>query len=144
MGVPGVIEQAEARAHRIGQENKLVDVQFLIVEGTLDERCWECLEQKQASIGAVLDGKRSLCAPRKRLLALSARGNAEQKGQFDEARCGGEEHLAQSLAGCGNPNFAPAVSSQNSACSPTRVCEQLSPRVPGQSCERLMRDGVRS
>merc|ERR1712232_727685 len=61
--VPGVIEQAEARAHRIGQEQKMVDVQSLIVEGTLDQRCWECLEQKQKSIGAVMDDCGSMAAP---------------------------------------------------------------------------------
>ncbi|CAE8709752.1 unnamed protein product, partial [Polarella glacialis] len=34
--VPGVIEQAEARVHRLGQKAGQVDIHFLVVEGTHD------------------------------------------------------------------------------------------------------------
>merc|ERR1711879_402092 len=87
------------------------DVQFLIVEGTIDERCWQCLEQKQASIGAVLDECRGMAAPTKRLLCLTEnRGTAALTAQERPAvrpRLGPRDSLASLPAKM--PTTSPAV-----------------------------------
>lgn len=42
---PGVMEQAEDRVHRIGQENSVL-VQYLVAKGTIDEVLWRMLCNK--------------------------------------------------------------------------------------------------
>ena len=42
---PGVMEQAEDRVHRIGQENSVL-VQYLVARGTIDEVLWRMLCNK--------------------------------------------------------------------------------------------------
>jgi hypothetical protein len=44
------IIQAEARAHRIGQENE-VKVYFLMANGTSDNTVWQLLKSKQEKLG---------------------------------------------------------------------------------------------
>merc|ERR1712184_101652 len=53
--VPGQMQQAEDRAHRIGQKN-CVSVQYLIAESTLDELIFNCLGKKARDTGAMLNG----------------------------------------------------------------------------------------
>eukprot|EP00971_Amphidinium_carterae_P089811 1778171-Amphidinium_carterae.1 len=54
--VPAHIEQAEARAHRIGQQY-CIQVQYLMLQdGRLDERYHSRLNQKHATVGVVMDG----------------------------------------------------------------------------------------
>jgi len=48
--VPGVIEQAEARVHRIGQQAAGVDVHFLVVDGTRDDRVFARLEARTGAV----------------------------------------------------------------------------------------------
>merc|ERR1712224_69290 len=48
--VPGVIEQAEARIHRLGQQASQVDIHFLIVEGTRDDCVFARLESRSDSV----------------------------------------------------------------------------------------------
>merc|ERR1712187_912255 len=48
--VPGVIEQAEARVHRIGQKAGEVDVHYLVVEGTHDEKVLARLDSRSYSV----------------------------------------------------------------------------------------------
>lgn len=43
--VPGVMEQCEARAHRMGQES-MVDVHYVVVENSMDEQCFRSLSKK--------------------------------------------------------------------------------------------------
>jgi len=52
--VPGTIEQAEARVHRIGQKASHVDIHFLIVEGTRDDQVFARLETRETEVGRVL------------------------------------------------------------------------------------------
>eukprot|EP00440_Ansanella_granifera_P020168 gb/GFBE01021908.1/.p1 GENE.gb/GFBE01021908.1/~~gb/GFBE01021908.1/.p1 ORF type:complete len:734 (+),score=132.47 gb/GFBE01021908.1/:1-2202(+) len=52
--VPGVIEQAEARVHRLGQKAGSVDVQFLVVEGTRDDVVFRRLEERESQVEKVL------------------------------------------------------------------------------------------
>eukprot|EP00931_Biecheleriopsis_adriatica_P102645 TRINITY_DN7758_c0_g1_i1.p1 TRINITY_DN7758_c0_g1~~TRINITY_DN7758_c0_g1_i1.p1 ORF type:complete len:727 (-),score=171.73 TRINITY_DN7758_c0_g1_i1:97-2211(-) len=52
--VPGVIEQAEARVHRLGQRAGSVDVHFLVVEGTGDDRVFQRLEARGSAVEKVL------------------------------------------------------------------------------------------
>lgn len=49
---PSNILQAEARAHRIGQEN-LVKIFFLIAPGTSDDIMWNMLKEKQRNLGGI-------------------------------------------------------------------------------------------
>jgi len=54
--VPGIMEQCEARAHRMGQES-MVDVHYIVVEGSVDEKAFWCLTRKSAATGVILDGE---------------------------------------------------------------------------------------
>merc|ERR1719261_886603 len=56
--VPGQMQQAEDRAHRIGQHD-CVTVQYLVAEGTMDEVLFNCLEKKTRDTSSILDGRRS-------------------------------------------------------------------------------------
>ncbi|XP_018561828.1 SWI/SNF-related matrix-associated actin-dependent regulator of chromatin subfamily A-like protein 1 [Anoplophora glabripennis] len=46
---PSIISQAEARAHRIGQEDTVI-VQYLIAQNTSDESMWLLLQEKQETL----------------------------------------------------------------------------------------------
>jgi len=54
--VPGSVEQAEARAHRIGSTHSKVVVEFLVAPNTPDEIIYNSLERKKQDTSAVLDG----------------------------------------------------------------------------------------
>jgi SWI/SNF-related matrix-associated actin-dependent regulator of chromatin subfamily A-like protein 1 len=51
--VPSMMEQAESRCHRIGQDSSVL-VQYLVVHDTIDERIMNTLVAKMEVIGAVL------------------------------------------------------------------------------------------
>ncbi|GIM17500.1 hypothetical protein Vretimale_20047 [Volvox reticuliferus] len=53
--VPGDIQQAEDRCHRIGQHTS-VNIHFLLVRGSIDEIMWDTLQNKLDNVGKVLDG----------------------------------------------------------------------------------------
>eukprot|EP00913_Durusdinium_trenchii_P019768 g18583.t1 len=55
---PGVLLQAEDRAHRMGQKES-VNVHYLIAKDTLDESIYQMLERKQHDVGLMLDGHAS-------------------------------------------------------------------------------------
>ena len=52
--VPGIVQQAEDRAHRIGQSNSVL-VQHLVLEGSLDARMAKALVAKQVVLDKALD-----------------------------------------------------------------------------------------
>jgi len=54
--VPGAVEQAEARAHRIGTNHNKVVVEFLVVPNSPDERIYKSLDRKKQDTSKVLDG----------------------------------------------------------------------------------------
>lgn len=51
---PGILQQAEARMHRIGQEKRVV-VHYLIGKDTLEEDIWEMIEKKIDVVSTMLD-----------------------------------------------------------------------------------------
>mmetsp|Transcript_11343 Transcript_11343/g.1699 ORF Transcript_11343/g.1699 Transcript_11343/m.1699 type:complete len:137 (+) Transcript_11343:663-1073(+) len=51
---PGVLVQAEDRAHRIGQE-KSVNIHYLYGPGTLDEHIWPRIRNKLSVVSGALD-----------------------------------------------------------------------------------------
>ncbi|KAF4722883.1 hypothetical protein FOZ62_003193 [Perkinsus olseni] len=55
--VPGTIEQAEARVHRIGQTKSCVDIHYLIARGSPDEAVYACLKRKKEDTSAILNGE---------------------------------------------------------------------------------------
>merc|ERR1712048_1386878 len=50
--VPGVLLQAEDRAHRIGQKSP-VNVHYLVAQGTVDERMFAIMERRARDASAV-------------------------------------------------------------------------------------------
>lgn len=54
--VPGAVEQAEARAHRIGSTHTKVVVEFLVVPNSPDEQIYYTLERKKKDTSYVLNG----------------------------------------------------------------------------------------
>jgi len=54
--VPGAIEQAEARAHRIGTSHNRIIVEFLVVPNSPDEQIYNSLERKKKDTSHVLNG----------------------------------------------------------------------------------------
>ena len=55
--VPGKLQQAEDRIHRIGQRESQVTVQYLVANNSYDLELWDLLEKKLGVIGKVLDGE---------------------------------------------------------------------------------------
>jgi SWI/SNF-related matrix-associated actin-dependent regulator 1 of chromatin subfamily A len=53
---PGVLMQAEDRAHRIGQQNT-VEVRFLLAHKTVDDIIWPLVERKLNVLGKTMDGE---------------------------------------------------------------------------------------
>lgn len=53
---PGILTQAEDRAHRYGQENE-VDIYYMVAKGTIDERVWDVIESKMGILGETFDGE---------------------------------------------------------------------------------------
>ncbi|XP_060522006.1 SWI/SNF-related matrix-associated actin-dependent regulator of chromatin subfamily A-like protein 1 [Cylas formicarius] len=56
---PTILSQAEARAHRIGQENTVL-VQYLLADGTADDSIWPLLKEKEESLSEFGLCKKSL------------------------------------------------------------------------------------
>ena len=56
--VPKIMEQAEDRAHRIGQ-TKSVDVHYLVAHGTVDDRILASLAKKQVELRPLLDSNKA-------------------------------------------------------------------------------------
>eukprot|EP00931_Biecheleriopsis_adriatica_P063530 TRINITY_DN38492_c0_g2_i1.p1 TRINITY_DN38492_c0_g2~~TRINITY_DN38492_c0_g2_i1.p1 ORF type:complete len:750 (-),score=183.32 TRINITY_DN38492_c0_g2_i1:155-2404(-) len=80
--VPGAVEQAEARAHRIGSTHSKVVVEFLVVPNSPDEEIYRMLERKKKDTSHVLDGTpESLNVIRQ--LASQVKRSAEEAAMAD-------------------------------------------------------------
>eukprot|EP01025_Chloroclados_australasicus_P045835 TRINITY_DN5044_c0_g2_i3.p1 TRINITY_DN5044_c0_g2~~TRINITY_DN5044_c0_g2_i3.p1 ORF type:complete len:882 (-),score=96.13 TRINITY_DN5044_c0_g2_i3:228-2489(-) len=55
---PGLLTQAEDRAHRVGQKAD-VQIYYLIAKGTIDDYMWKTLQTKITNVGVTLEGDRS-------------------------------------------------------------------------------------
>mmetsp|Transcript_60366 Transcript_60366/g.112011 ORF Transcript_60366/g.112011 Transcript_60366/m.112011 type:complete len:751 (+) Transcript_60366:73-2325(+) len=71
--VPGAVEQAEARAHRLGSKHSKVIVEFLVVPNSPEDRIYDELERKVRETSTVLNGVQESmgaqeCLSRKRQL----------------------------------------------------------------------------
>jgi SWI/SNF-related matrix-associated actin-dependent regulator 1 of chromatin subfamily A len=53
---PAVLEQAEARLHRIGQQNSVL-AQYLVLENSLDERIFAAVHEKMQVIDQVIESQ---------------------------------------------------------------------------------------
>jgi SNF2 family DNA or RNA helicase len=79
--VPGAVEQAEARAHRIGNTQNKVIVEFLVVPNSPDERIYSCLERKKKDTSKLLDGAEESLGALERLSRKRAIALAEERKQ---------------------------------------------------------------
>jgi SWI/SNF-related matrix-associated actin-dependent regulator 1 of chromatin subfamily A len=66
--VPALCDQAEDRAHRIGQESDSVNIYYLLGSNTIEERIGEVIDEKRKVISAIMDGE--LPAQENMLIAL--------------------------------------------------------------------------
>ena len=82
---PGILAQCEARAHRIGQSERVV-VQYLIGKDTVEEDVWAMLERKIDVVGSVIDGS-AAPTPGSAPAASAADGGASS--------CARKRHLSQ-------------------------------------------------
>ncbi|KAK2196288.1 bifunctional Helicase [Babesia duncani] len=55
--VPGLMIQAEDRAHRIGTVHKCINIYYLIAQESIEEVVWRVLNRKWASVTSTLDGQ---------------------------------------------------------------------------------------
>lgn len=78
--VPGAVEQAEARAHRIGTTHNKVVVEFLVLPGSFDERTFSNLERKKKDTSKCLDGAEESLGVLDRLSRKRAREIEEDRG----------------------------------------------------------------
>ncbi len=53
---PGIMDQAEDRVHRIGQQDS-VTAWYLLAPNTVDDDIWEVIEKKRAIVNAATDGQ---------------------------------------------------------------------------------------
>jgi len=95
---PGVIQQAEDRAHRIGQKNA-VNCIFLIGKNTLDDIMWPLIARKVRVLGFALDGKKaSLNAKSKRLAQQPAAHNTHAEHTIVTESASGEGKVTKEIA----------------------------------------------
>eukprot|EP00929_Paragymnodinium_shiwhaense_P003109 TRINITY_DN10350_c1_g1_i1.p1 TRINITY_DN10350_c1_g1~~TRINITY_DN10350_c1_g1_i1.p1 ORF type:complete len:925 (+),score=264.68 TRINITY_DN10350_c1_g1_i1:553-3327(+) len=80
--VPGVLEQCEARAHRMGQQN-MVDVHYVCVEGSIDDRAFKTLTHKKEATSVILDGQMQAFQPEEEAKAPQREAGAERDGPGD-------------------------------------------------------------
>jgi len=79
--VPGAVEQAEARAHRIGTTHNKVVVEFLVVPKSPEERIYNALERKKKDTSKMLDGTEESLGALERLTRKRAAQLADEKSQ---------------------------------------------------------------
>lgn len=90
--VPGCMQQAEDRAHRIGQRSS-VSVQYLIAKGTLDDVLYRSLERKARSTSGILDGLQS---------GMRATGTTLDAAAVQATRQATRASCAATLESCGS------------------------------------------
>jgi len=100
--VPGAIEQAEARAHRIGNVNNAVIVEFLVVPNSPDERIYNSLERKKKDTSKVIDGMEESLGALERLTRKRA-------AQIQEDRCQSSLNFFGQIDTNKKPRVAPTV-----------------------------------
>jgi SWI/SNF-related matrix-associated actin-dependent regulator 1 of chromatin subfamily A len=64
---PAILDQAESRAHRLGQKNPVTSF-YLLARGTIDEHMWATLQHKAQLVDAV-NGREATVATMERTVA---------------------------------------------------------------------------
>lgn len=114
---PGVIQQAEDRAHRIGQKS-CVNCVFLVAKNTLDDIMWPLIARKVRVLGTALDGiERTMDA--KSVAAPNETENTKNWDAADDQRV---------LACSDNSNHAPSARNEE---SPTASQDESASPVKG-------------
>ncbi|BAM41673.1 uncharacterized protein TOT_040000054 [Theileria orientalis strain Shintoku] len=54
--VPGVLQQAEDRVHRIGTKFSTININYLIAQNSIDELMWKVINKKYKALTSTLDG----------------------------------------------------------------------------------------
>eukprot|EP00928_Gymnodinium_smaydae_P078931 TRINITY_DN62983_c0_g1_i1.p1 TRINITY_DN62983_c0_g1~~TRINITY_DN62983_c0_g1_i1.p1 ORF type:complete len:776 (-),score=190.93 TRINITY_DN62983_c0_g1_i1:157-2427(-) len=119
--VPGVVEQAESRAHRIGTKHTKVVVEFLVAMGTPDERIYRRLDSKKRDTSRMLDGAAE---------SLNAEELTAPPVRAAPVRQKRQRVAAPSPAPAAAPAAAPATVPAGAATAPTMHTSQAEPKSP--------------
>ncbi|CDR97445.1 helicase conserved C-terminal domain containing protein, putative [Babesia bigemina] len=57
--VPGLMIQAEDRAHRMGTKHRVINIHYLIAENSVEEMMWRVINRKWEGVTATLNGETS-------------------------------------------------------------------------------------
>jgi len=82
---PGVLVQAEDRAHRIGQQSS-VNIHYLVASGTIDDMIWKSVYHKVEVVSKLCDGRQDhlVASVSGAAQALEAIGAAAREGAPDD------------------------------------------------------------
>eukprot|EP00747_Dinoflagellata_sp_TGD_P121432 gnl/TRDRNA2_/TRDRNA2_173423_c0_seq2.p1 gnl/TRDRNA2_/TRDRNA2_173423_c0~~gnl/TRDRNA2_/TRDRNA2_173423_c0_seq2.p1 ORF type:complete len:949 (-),score=141.59 gnl/TRDRNA2_/TRDRNA2_173423_c0_seq2:245-3091(-) len=90
---PGLLVQAEDRAHRIGQKSS-VNIQYLVASGTIDDIIWPAVSRKVEVVSTMCDGhKDHLVAALKRADRQPAKDGQCTQPSASETECMTEDHM---------------------------------------------------
>eukprot|EP00928_Gymnodinium_smaydae_P083247 TRINITY_DN6648_c0_g1_i1.p1 TRINITY_DN6648_c0_g1~~TRINITY_DN6648_c0_g1_i1.p1 ORF type:complete len:962 (+),score=183.67 TRINITY_DN6648_c0_g1_i1:72-2957(+) len=107
--VPGQLQQAEDRAHRVGQKDS-VSVQYLVARETLDDIVFRSLERKTRDTSTILDGASGEGG-------LKVEDGASDDQRLQSAGVDDSECAAASLtAATKRPRLTPSTESSSEAC----------------------------
>jgi SWI/SNF-related matrix-associated actin-dependent regulator 1 of chromatin subfamily A len=120
---PGLMLQAEDRAHRVGQTAP-VRIEYLLSDGTADDWMWPTLERKLAVTGAALDGRAGAMRT-----GTQHTGGASGGGSGDGVR----RKLAMQGAGGGGDGCIDLCSDSEEAPAPKRARPAPPPQSPFSS-----------
>jgi hypothetical protein len=122
------VQQAEDRAHRIGQTQS-VNVHLLLVKDSIDDLMWELLQNKLATTGQVLDGEATRMEVR--LCGLCAEEGADCASFLDRVLLVGEHGKHPALLT--KRNSCPvALRRCNGAARSSRKARAAAPVVAGR------------
>ena len=112
---PGVLMQAEDRAHRIGQ-TETVNVHYLVARNTLDEKMWRMIVNKVDVVSNALQGRgEKLSVALERSESLASASASSQRDESHTSEVGGEGDDDGEVGGEGDRKCDAVAPSQSHA-----------------------------
>ncbi|GAB5356345.1 hypothetical protein AAMO2058_000282600 [Amorphochlora amoebiformis] len=134
---PGVLQQAEDRAHRIGQKNA-INVMYLVAKGSLDEMLWNLLMKKVSVLSKALsDGKGANLRAKSVESPENLRSSSSIFKQWMEDKLGDELKDTQDIRSFFNPKGKFYVKKKKSQKSRKRQVEVSQWSCPSCSLSNL-------